>query len=91
MTHLSINYAAKLRAIRKAEVLTQKNFAELAGLSLSTVRGYESGHRLARSEIMEKALRVPQFQKYTLWLLHGSTHNVARQVSLPFDYCSELE
>ncbi|WP_193162907.1 helix-turn-helix domain-containing protein [Enterobacter ludwigii] len=85
MVNLSINYAPKLRAIRKAEKLTQKLFAELAGVSISAVRGYESGHKLARSEVMERVLMVPQFQKYTLWLLHGSTQNVARQVSLPFD------
>ncbi len=34
---------------------------------------------------MERVVMVPQFQKYTLWLLHGSPHNVARQISLPFD------
>ncbi|MFS1582991.1 MAG: helix-turn-helix domain-containing protein [Candidatus Arsenophonus phytopathogenicus] len=70
METLSINYAKKLLAIRCAEGLTQKEFAKITGVSLSAVKIYESGHRPARFEIMEKVLQKKLFQKYTLWLLH---------------------
>lgn len=70
MATLSIDYAQKLRAIRKSEKLTQRVFADLANLSLNTVRGYEAGQKPARSEVMEKVLQVDRFQKYTMWLLH---------------------
>ncbi|WP_250552416.1 DNA-binding transcriptional regulator, partial [Escherichia coli] len=43
MVILSIDYAKKLRQIRKAEGLTQKQFADITGLSLATIRNYESG------------------------------------------------
>ncbi|WP_261464800.1 helix-turn-helix domain-containing protein [Serratia marcescens] len=85
MVVLLVNYAGKLRAMRQAEKLTQKQFSVATGVSLGAISKYESGHQPARAEIMERVLMTPQFQKYTLWLLHGSTHNVARQISLPFD------
>ncbi|WP_334473742.1 helix-turn-helix domain-containing protein [Arsenophonus sp. PmNCSU2021_1] len=70
MAILSIDYAQKLRAIRKIEKLTQREFAELTDLSLSTVRCYESGQKPARAEVMEKVLQVDKFRQYTAWLLY---------------------
>ncbi|PAV01749.1 transcriptional regulator [Arsenophonus sp. ENCA] len=81
MTILSIDYAQKLRAIRKSEKLTQLQFSQIVGLSLSTVRSYETGHQRARAEVMEKVLQVELFEKYTLWLLHGKIAPIAGQIS----------
>ncbi|MGP3001413.1 helix-turn-helix domain-containing protein [Serratia bockelmannii] len=83
MSTLSRDYAEKLLQIRKAEGLTQKVFAELAGVALSTVKNYETGHQRARSEIAEKVLNVPKFQKYTLWLMTDKTAPAAGQISPP--------
>ncbi|WP_315899210.1 helix-turn-helix transcriptional regulator [Serratia quinivorans] len=83
MSTLSRDYAGKLRQIRKAEGLTQKVFAEMAGVALSTVKNYETGHQSARSEIAEKVLNVPRFQKYALWLTIDQTAPAAGQIS-PF-------
>ncbi|WP_164095110.1 helix-turn-helix domain-containing protein [Serratia marcescens] len=85
MVILSIDYAQKLRAIRKAEKLTQKKFSDITGLALGTVRKYESGHQSARAEIMEKVLQVDLFEKYTLWLIHGKTSEAAGQIAAPID------
>lgn len=35
----------KLKAIRKAEGLTQAKFSEISGIALGTVKNYESGHK----------------------------------------------
>ncbi|TNL10732.1 XRE family transcriptional regulator [Kosakonia cowanii] len=70
MATLSRDYAKKLRAIRLAEGLTQRQFAEMAGISLGTIKIYESGHRPARSEILEAVLEIEMFKKYTMWLIH---------------------
>ncbi|MCL6395264.1 XRE family transcriptional regulator, partial [Pectobacterium atrosepticum] len=68
---MSRDYAEKLRQIRKAEGLTQKSFAELTGVAIGTVKKYESGHQSARAEIVERAVGVQRFEKYTLWLMTG--------------------
>ncbi|POZ17018.1 XRE family transcriptional regulator [Lelliottia aquatilis] len=81
MGTLSIDYAKKLLLIRKAEGLTQAKFAEITNLSVSTIKGYETGQRPARAEVMEKVLRVDEFQKYTLWLIHDKAVPAAGQIA----------
>ncbi|EAY0820144.1 helix-turn-helix domain-containing protein [Salmonella enterica] len=78
---MSRDYAEKLRQIRKAEGLTQKNFAELTGVAIGTVKKYESGHQSARAEIVERAVGVQRFEKYTLWLMTGKIAPAAGQVA----------
>lgn len=92
MTTLSIDYAQKLRAVRKAEGLTQQKFSDITGLNISTIKRYESGHQSARSETLEKVLQVQLFEKYTLWLIHGKTAPVAGQIApaLSLDGSEEL-
>ncbi|EMQ3667294.1 helix-turn-helix transcriptional regulator [Salmonella enterica] len=81
MSISSRDYAQKLRKVRKGEGLTQKEFADLTGLSLSTIRNYESGQKTARAEIMESVLQVQRFEKYTMWLLHDKTFPQAGQIA----------
>lgn len=78
---MSRNYADKLRQIRKAEGLTQKEFAELTGVALGTIKKYETGHQPARAEVMERVIEVNMFEKYTLWLMTDKTAPIAGQVS----------
>ena len=79
MVILSIDYAKKLRQIRKAEGLTQKQFADITGLSLATIRNYESGQKNARAKIVEAVLH--RFEKYMLWLIKDKTLPVAGQIA----------
>ncbi|EFQ6910120.1 helix-turn-helix transcriptional regulator [Escherichia coli] len=81
MVILSIDYAEKLRQIRKAEGLTQKQFADITGLSLAAIRNYESGQKSARAKIVETVLQVDRFEKYMLWLLKDKTLPAAGQIA----------
>lgn len=78
---MSRNYADKLRQIRKAEGLTQAVFAQQTGVSLSTIKSYETGHQSARAETVEKVISTQPFEKYTLWLMTDKTAPVAGQIS----------
>ena len=81
---MSRNYAEKLRQIRKAEGLTQKDFSELTGVALGTIKKYETGHQPARAEVLESVIEVHMFEKYTLWLMTDKTAPIAGQVSPSF-------
>ena len=78
---MSRNYAEKLRQIRKAEGLTQKDFSELTAVALGTIKKYETGHQPARAEVLESVIEVHMFEKYTLWLMTDKTAPSAGQVS----------
>jgi len=77
---MSTDYAMKLREIRKAEGLTQKQFSDLSGISLGTINNYESGQHQAGIQTVERIINVMQFQKYTLWLMTGNTAPDAGQI-----------
>ncbi|EKR5654893.1 helix-turn-helix transcriptional regulator [Escherichia coli] len=78
---MSRNYADKLRQIRKAEGLTQKDFSELTGVALGTIKKYETGHQPARAEVLESVIEVHMFEKYTLWLMTDKTAPSAGQIA----------
>ncbi|EFF0477532.1 helix-turn-helix transcriptional regulator [Escherichia coli] len=78
---MSTDYAMKLREIRKAEGLTQKQFSDLSGISLGTIKNYETGQHQAGIQTVERIINVMQFQKYTLWLMTDKTAPSAGQVS----------
>ncbi|EGG3070131.1 helix-turn-helix transcriptional regulator [Salmonella enterica] len=81
MTTSSIDYSKKLRQIREAEGLTQKQFAELTGLAVSTVRSYEGVGQTARAAIVEKVIQVDRFEKYMFWLMKNKTLPSAGQIA----------
>ncbi|HDP0319367.1 TPA: helix-turn-helix transcriptional regulator [Salmonella enterica subsp. enterica serovar Concord] len=81
MTNSSIDYSQKLRQIREAEGLTQKQFAELTGLSITTVKSYEGSKQPARAKIVEAVLQADLFEKYMFWLIKDKTFPQAGQIS----------
>lgn len=93
MTMSSIDYSKKLRQIREAEGLTQKQFAELTGLAVSTVSSYEGVGQTARATIVEKVLQVDRFEKYMFWLIKDKTLPSAGQIApaLSLDGCIQSE
>ncbi|EOU7304668.1 helix-turn-helix domain-containing protein, partial [Citrobacter freundii] len=55
----------KLRAVRKAERLTQQALSDMTGISLGTIKNYERGFNSVGLQTVELILGVPQMQKYT--------------------------
>lgn len=80
---MSIDYSEKLLAIRKAEKLTQQQFSNLTGISLSSIKKYETGHQPAGASTMELVINNSSFKKYTLWLTINETSESAGQISPP--------
>ncbi|MBW5878398.1 helix-turn-helix transcriptional regulator [Yersinia enterocolitica] len=80
---MSIDYTNKLHEIRKAEGLTQKQFADLTGISLGTIKNYETGQHAATALTAEKVLGVENLQKYTLWLMTNKTAPESGQIAPP--------
>ncbi len=74
-------YAAKLKEIRIAEGLTQKQLSEISGISLGSIKNYESGHNEVGLTVIERIIAVPILKKYTLWLMTGDTHPGSGQIS----------
>lgn len=75
-----MNLGKKLRAIRKAEGLTQAKFCEISGIALGTVKNYEGGHQDPGITVVMQVTNTPQFEKYTLWLMTDKTAPEAGQV-----------
>ncbi|HBW3236822.1 TPA: helix-turn-helix transcriptional regulator [Klebsiella pneumoniae] len=71
----------KLKAIRKAEGLTQKRFCEACGLALGTVKNYEGGYKTPGLQVLMQVTNTTQFQKYTLWLMTDKTAPQAGQIA----------
>ncbi|HDS0802567.1 helix-turn-helix domain-containing protein [Escherichia coli] len=76
-----MNLAQKLRAIRKAEGLTQSKFCEISGIALGTLKNYEGGHQEPGIQVIMQVTNTTQFEKYTLWLMTDKTAPEAGQVS----------
>ncbi|WP_060489202.1 DNA-binding transcriptional regulator [Pseudomonas sp. NBRC 111121] len=73
--------AAKLKAIRAKEGVTQAEFCELLGISISTYKKYEAGMFEMGFNTLSKVTNHPQFTKYTLWLMIEQTAPECGQVS----------
>lgn len=81
MVTLSIVHGEKLKAIRKAEGMTQSDFAQLLGIGLGTIKNYETGQKGVGVAILDKVVNHPQFTKYTLWIMTGSIAPESGQIS----------
>ncbi|SFU18502.1 Transcriptional regulator, contains XRE-family HTH domain [Kosakonia arachidis] len=71
----------KIRAIRKAEGLTQAKFCELVGIALGTLKNVEGDHREPGLQVVMQVVNTPQFGKYTLWLMTDKTAPQAGQIA----------
>ncbi|MBK0058239.1 helix-turn-helix transcriptional regulator [Pseudomonas sp. S44] len=72
---------AKMKAIRSKEGLTQSEFCQLLGFSLSTWKKYEAGiTEFALAPFLVVA-NHERFTKYALWMTTGRTAVEVGQVS----------
>ncbi|ECS0629564.1 helix-turn-helix transcriptional regulator [Salmonella enterica] len=73
----------KLKAMRKAEGLSQIDVCQLLDFSISTLKKYESGVIEPGGSALMKYTSHPLFQKYALWLMTNETAEVAGQIAPP--------
>lgn len=76
-----MDLAAKLKAIRAKEGVTQTQFCELLGFSISTYKKYEASLFEMGYGALSKVVKHPRFYKYTLWLMTDQTEPECGQVS----------
>lgn len=77
-----MNMAARLKAVRAREGVTQAELSSDVGLPLSTLKKYEANLRLEISLVsLQKITSHPRYRKYALWLLTGETTSAVEQVS----------
>lgn len=79
----TIDRGIKLRSIRKAEGLTQQQFSDLTGISLSTIKNYETGTFDVGLKTIDMVLNVELFEKYMMWLMKGKTQPGLGQIAPP--------
>ncbi|EGI5714394.1 helix-turn-helix transcriptional regulator [Salmonella enterica subsp. enterica serovar Durham] len=84
-----MDYRQKLRAIRKAEGLTQKQLSEITGISHSAIRNYESGSTIIGLSVIERFVSTPQLSKYTLWLMTDQTAPESGQTAPAAEFLDE--
>ena len=70
----------KIRVMRKSEDLTQREFADMIGISYSALPSYEYGRNLPGLEITIKLFKHPRFSKYRDWFLFDEVEPKAGQV-----------
>lgn len=76
-----MNITEKIKAIRKAEGLTQATFCEISKIPLSTLKNYEGGHTEPSVNNLLLITSNPRFKKYALWLTTGETAPEAGQIA----------
>ncbi len=60
---------------------TKKNFCELSGLALSSLKNYEGGHKEPGLQIVKQVVNTPLFKKYTLWIMTDEIAPESGQIS----------
>lgn len=78
---MSTDLEKKIKAMRKSEGITQQKMADETGLSLGSIRNFETGFNTVGIQTVEAILMTPRFKKYALWLMTGETAPTAGQIS----------
>lgn len=78
---MSSSLSEKLKEIRKAESLSQTEFCEITGISISTIKKYETGILEPGGGTLMKITNNPRFKKYTMWLMADEIAPEINQIS----------
>lgn len=84
----------KLHAIRLAEELSEDEFSSLTGISIGTLRKYESGLFAVKAGDLLKVTRNSALQKYSYWLTTGHVLPESGQICPDFsiqEQCGIIE
>ncbi|WP_334473630.1 helix-turn-helix transcriptional regulator [Arsenophonus sp. PmNCSU2021_1] len=74
----------KIKAIRKAEGLTQITFCKITGIALSSLKNYEGGHAEPGLQPILQITNTSLFEKYTFWLMTDKVKPEAGQIEPAF-------
>ncbi|EAY4771227.1 helix-turn-helix transcriptional regulator [Salmonella enterica] len=77
---MSRTIGEKIRIMRKSEMLTQKQMAELTGIPAGTLIHYEQGKSKPGADALIKILKPQKLRKYRDWFLFDETEPKAGQV-----------
>ncbi|ECW1079430.1 TPA: helix-turn-helix transcriptional regulator [Salmonella enterica] len=77
---MSRSIGEKIRIMRKSEMLTQKQMAELTGIPAGTLIHYEQGKSKPGADALIKILKPQKLRKYRDWFLFDETEPKAGQV-----------
>lgn len=69
----------RIRAIREAEGLGRKAFADMTGIPIRTIEGIEQKDRVPSGDVLEKVAQT--WPKYAYWLITGLTMPAAGHIS----------
>ncbi|UKA08847.1 helix-turn-helix domain-containing protein [Photobacterium damselae subsp. damselae] len=75
-----MSFKKKLKAIIKEERYTQKQFAEMVDIPLSSLEKYLLGKSDPSYKVLVKIVTHPNFSKYTMWLMGGEVQPNSGQV-----------
>jgi len=78
---MSSTLGDKVKAIRKSEGVSQSEFCEITGISISTVKKYETGLIEPGGTTLMKITSSVRFKKYTMWLMTGDVAPEIGQIS----------
>ncbi|WP_115060538.1 helix-turn-helix domain-containing protein [Photobacterium damselae] len=73
-----------MKAIIKEERYTQKQFAEMVDIPLSSLEKYLLGKSDPTYKVLIKIVTHPSFSKYTMWLMDGEVQPGSGQVCPDF-------
>lgn len=72
----------KIKLMRESERLTSRpSVAQMIGIGNDALWRYEEGKSIPNAEIILRLLKLPQFEKYTLWFVTGKTIPEAGQIA----------
>ncbi|WP_063657309.1 helix-turn-helix domain-containing protein [Candidatus Arsenophonus triatominarum] len=77
----------KIKAIRKAEGLTQIKFCKISGIALSSLKNYEGGHAEPGLQPILQITNTSLFEKYTMWLMTDKVAPAAEQIAPALTHC----
>lgn len=80
----------KIKAVRIAEKLTQIQMAQLVDISVGSLRDWEQGRGIPRSDYFTEIATHEQFKKYAYWLTTDKTIPESGQIAPDFSILLDL-
>ena len=80
----------KIKAMRIAEGLTQSEMVQLVDISMGSLRDWEQGRGIPRSDYLTVITKHERFEKYAYWLMTDKTLPKSGQIAPDFSILLEL-